>query len=80
MIASLKPSEGARIVLHGEIKLRDADLLSFPVSLQHFNPVTVSGAETKTLKLQAASLSDLERVADYYGDGQLLIKEVRDVR
>jgi hypothetical protein len=40
----------------------------------------VSGASTKTLKLQAATPVDLERAADYFGRGQLLVREVRDVR
>jgi inner membrane protein len=73
-------ADGAEIRLSGEIRLDDAELLSWPVSLQRFNPITVSGSSTKTLKLQAASLNDLERAADYFGSGQLLVREVRDVR
>jgi inner membrane protein len=73
-------TDGAEIRISGEITIEDADLLSWPISLQHFNPATVTGASTKTLKLQAATPADLERAADYYGRGQLLIKEVRDVR
>ncbi|MBX3279704.1 MAG: metal-dependent hydrolase [Acidobacteria bacterium] len=73
-------ADGAEIRISGEIILDDADLLSWPISLQRFNPVTVSGASTKTLKLQAATPADLERAADYFGRGQLLVREVRDVR
>src|SRR5262249_32409304 len=72
VIQSLK-ADGAEVWLSGEIKLDDADLLQWPVSLSQYNAVTVTGDAKKTLKLHAATIADLERAADYYGKGQLLV-------
>jgi inner membrane protein len=80
VIAALRTKDGGRVWLSGELALEDAELLSWPVSLSHFNSVTVSGGGTRTLRLQAAAPADLEPAADYYATGQLLVREVRDVR
>lgn len=80
VMRSIRPAAGARLTISGELTLKDAALLSVPVSLQHFNPVTVSGGSdaAKVVRLHVARLSDLERLAEYFGDGQLLIREVSD--
>jgi hypothetical protein len=80
VIAALRAKGGSEVWLSGELALDDAELLSWPVSLSHFNSVTVSGGAVKTLRLQAAAPADLEPAADYYATGQLLVREVRDVR
>jgi hypothetical protein len=69
-------------MISGELTLKDAQLLVWPASLQHFNAVTVSGGDVATgdrkVKLRAAPLEEVQQLADYFGSGHLLLKVTRD--
>jgi hypothetical protein len=54
-----------------------------PHSLQHFNPVEVVGnvdgtTMTRTIKLHAATLDDLQPLLSCFGAGQVIVKLVRE--
>jgi hypothetical protein len=81
ILGSLRVPAGVGITFSGEITLKDAPLLVWPQSLQHFNSITISGGEVATtdrkVKLRAATLDELTRLTDYFGSGQLLVKVVK---
>jgi len=79
-ISGLRPRDGVRVWLTGEVTLEGAELLVWPTSLSRYNSVVVTGGETKTLRLQAATPEDLRPAADYFCSGRLLVKEVVNVR
>jgi inner membrane protein len=73
------------IRLSGELTLRDAPFLTVPHSLQHFNPVEVVGnvdgaTMTRTVKLHAAALDDLQPLLRYFGAGQIIVKVIHERR
>jgi inner membrane protein len=84
VLRALKVPADASVTFTGELILKDAGLLAWPTSLQHFNAVQVSGGEetqaARTAKLRAASLDELKRLSEFFGSGNLLVKAVRDVR
>jgi inner membrane protein len=67
------------IFFSGELTLCDAPFLTVPHSLQHFNSIEVVGeadapALTRTVKLHAATLDDLQPLLGYFGAGQVIVK------
>lgn len=81
ILGSLRAPEGARVIFTGDITLKDAPLLVWPQSLQHFNAVKISGGDVTTsdrkVTLHAASLEEVQKLSDYFGSGNLLIKVVK---
>jgi inner membrane protein len=83
VLHALKVPSDARVTFTGELILKDAQLLTWPASLQHYNAVQVSGSDetsTRVVRLHAATLAEMQRLADYFGAGHVLVKVVRDVR
>jgi inner membrane protein len=80
VLRSLRLHPNARVSFSGELLLKDAQLLIWPTSLQCFNAVQVSegASRIRTVKLHAASLEELQRLSEYFGSGNLLIKEARE--
>ena len=81
VLSAILAPAGARVTLTGEINLKDAPLLVWPISLRHFNPIQVSGGEAsgeRRVRLRAAGLDEARGLADYWGSGNLLIKVVSD--
>jgi inner membrane protein len=80
VLRSLRLQPNARVSFSGELLLKDAQLLIWPTSLQRFNAVQVSeGANRiRTVKLHAASIEEMQRLSEYFGSGNLLIKEVKE--
>jgi inner membrane protein len=71
------------VLFSGELTLRDTPFLTVPHSLQHFNPVEVVGnanaaTMTRTVKLHAATLPDLQPLLSYFGAGQVIVKLIRE--
>jgi inner membrane protein len=80
VLRSLRLQPNAHVSFSGELLLKDAQLLIWPTSLQRFNAVQVSdsASRVRTVKLHAASLEEMQRLSEYFGSGNLLIKEVRE--
>jgi inner membrane protein len=76
VLRSIKAQTAARVFITGELAIQFAPTLAAPQSLQHFNTVTVSGTDTKAVKLHAASLDDFKKLAEFDATGDLLIKVV----
>jgi inner membrane protein len=79
-LKSLRLPAGARVTFTGELTLKDADALKIEQSLQRFNSLQISGEVNKTVKVRAATLSELSRLSGFDASGQLLAKVVSDVR
>lgn len=75
------PDAATIVYVTGELHLRDAHLLSLPRSLQYFNTVEISGNDEhpgpfRTVKLHSAKPEDLKPLLEFFGSGNLLIREV----
>jgi inner membrane protein len=77
--AELKTRNALTVLFSGELTLLDAPFLTVPHSLQHFNPVEVMGQTdvptmTRTVKLHAATLDDLQPLLNYFGAGHVIVQ------
>lgn len=79
-LVSLLAGESGEVLIYGELNLREAEELRVETSQLQFNPLQIStNIETKTVRLQSASLEDLRRLAKYNGDGRLVVKIITNL-
>ena len=67
------------VYISGELTLRDTEGVQLPTSLQHFNPVEIVGntdewTRSRTVRLRAATLHDLQPLLSSFGSGHLILK------